>query len=422
MSNFHGGFFVRSLDPQLAEPVRRALAAGLRACDVDTRKLHVSFAAIRDCPVIHVAIRNHLVDPRDEAAFHREHLVLGADVARAAATDVWAYYCDAQAGRETLQHFGADGSAGAPVACAWLDLASGLVIDLAHDQPRHGLGESDIVPDPRPRGLGEPGINHALDARPRGLGESAVGDPASDTNPAAEPNPARPSDPAIQRDPTLADPATIDRIRDAAPLGQLAAALGVPRHRLERDLALTPSRLDIGFAVPGSCTDSVTTHFSGALRPLIVISPADRRLAPTDVEESLYFPGWLGEELVALAHRLHVNVGTLAWAAWEAAKVQLYRMTPLFDDFPPEGSLPPAARVRAAPPSKPPSNLVLPADAPLLDRPADARDKVMLTMMIPARMRAELNSFAIGCDKPLSWILQQAILLVRHRLHAATSR
>lgn len=349
MPDFHGGFFVRSLDPQLAEPVRRALAAGLRACDIDARKLHVSFAAIRDCPVIHVAIRNHLVDPRDEAAFHREHLALGADVARAAAADVWAYHCDAQVGSELLQHFAADGSAATPLTCVWRELAAELGI-------------------------------------------------------------------------ALGDPAAHDRIHDAAPLGQLAAALGVPRHRLERDLALTLSRLDIGFAAPGSCTDSVTTHFSGALRPPIVISPADRPLAATDVEESLYFPGWLGEELVALAHRLHVNVGTIAWAAWEAAKVQLYRMTPLFDDFPPEGSLPPAARVRAAPPSKPPSNVVVPTDAPLLDRPADARDKVMLPMVIPARMRAELNSFAIGCDKPLSWILQQAILLVRHRLHAATSR
>ncbi len=140
------------------------------------------------------------------------------------------------------------------------------------------------------------------------------------------------------------------------------------------------------------------------------------------VEESLYFPSWMAAELVAIAKRLGVGVGTLAWAAWEAAKQQLYQMTPLLDDIPPEGSLPPAPRVRPAPPAKPPPNLALPATAPLISVPTDSKDKQMLVVSVPERVLRELRSFSVGADQSLSWTLQQAIRLVRPRLHAATAR
>jgi hypothetical protein len=142
----------------------------------------------------------------------------------------------------------------------------------------------------------------------------------------------------------------------------------------------------------------------------------------TTVEESLYFPAWMGEELAQLAGKLGVTVGTVVWAAWEAAKQQLFQMTPLLDDIPPEGSLPPSPRVRPAPPPKPPANVVLPQTAPLLEIPGDSKDKRMLTLVLPARVLRELRSFAVGADQSLSWTLQQAIRLVRPRLHAATSR
>ncbi len=50
-------------------------------------------------------------------------------------------------------------------------------------------------------------------------------------------------------------------------------------------------------------------------------------------------------------------------------------MTALLDDIPPEGSIPPIARVRAAPPVKPPPNLAIPQIAPLLSIPTDSKDK-----------------------------------------------
>ena len=42
-----------------------------------------------------------------------------------------------------------------------------------------------------------------------------------------------------------------------------------------------------------------------------------------EVEESLYFPVWMAAELEAIAQKLRVSVGTIVWAAWEAAKQQL---------------------------------------------------------------------------------------------------
>ena len=140
------------------------------------------------------------------------------------------------------------------------------------------------------------------------------------------------------------------------------------------------------------------------------------------VEESLYFPTWMAAEIVQIAARLRVPPGTIAWAAWEAAKGQLHQLTPLLDDIPPEGSLPPAPRMRAAPPAKPPTTITLPASAPLIATPAETKDKQMLALVIPERWLRELRSFAIGADQSVSWTLQQAIRLARPRLQAATAR
>lgn len=143
-------------------------------------------------------------------------------------------------------------------------------------------------------------------------------------------------------------------------------------------------------------------------------------MAEPTVEESLYFPTWMSEELTQIAAKLDVPIGTIAWAAWEAAKQQLYQMTPLLDDIPPEGSLPPSPRVRPAPPPKPPHMVTLPQNAPLVSMPTDSKDKQMVTLVIPERVLRELRSFSVGADQSLSWTLQQAVRLVRPRLHAAT--
>ena len=145
-------------------------------------------------------------------------------------------------------------------------------------------------------------------------------------------------------------------------------------------------------------------------------------MAEATVEESLYFPTWMGEELAQLAGKLGVTVGTVVWAAWEAAKQQLFQMTPLLDDIPPEGSLPPTPRVRPAPPAKPPAGIAMPASAPPIDMPTETKDKQMVPVRLPERVLRELRSFSIGADQSLSWTLQQAIRLARPRLHAATAR
>ena len=139
------------------------------------------------------------------------------------------------------------------------------------------------------------------------------------------------------------------------------------------------------------------------------------------VEESLYLPTWMVEELHVLATRLRTDLGTIAWAAWEAAKRQLYQLTPLLDDIPPEGSLPPSPRVRAAPPTRPPQHIALPATAPPVEQPSD-HNKQMITLRVPERVVRELRSFSVGADQSLSWTLQQAIRLVRPRLLAANTR
>jgi hypothetical protein len=97
-------------------------------------------------------------------------------------------------------------------------------------------------------------------------------------------------------------------------------------------------------------------------------------------------------------------------------------MTPLLDDIPPEGSLPPSPRVRPAPPPRPPTNIAMPSSAQPISMPTDSKDKHMLALVIPKRVFEELRSFSIGADQSLSWTLQQAIRLVRPRLHAATAR
>lgn len=140
------------------------------------------------------------------------------------------------------------------------------------------------------------------------------------------------------------------------------------------------------------------------------------------VEESLYFPSWMSDELVQLAARLATSPGILVWAAWEAAKTQLFQMTRLLDDIPPEGSIPPVAKVRAAPPIKMPPNVSLPQTAPLLAIPTESKDKQMLKLTLPERVLREVRSFSVGADQSLSWTLQQAIRLVRPRLHAAIVR
>lgn len=122
MSDFHGGFFVRSTDAVVAEPIRLALIEGLRERGIDLVGNTLTFAVRRGCPVMHVAVRGLVGDGKDYAFFHHRHSDLGADVARAAGVEVWAYHYENQAGSESVRAFRADGSERSNVYCDWDDL------------------------------------------------------------------------------------------------------------------------------------------------------------------------------------------------------------------------------------------------------------------------------------------------------------
>ena len=50
MSEFYGGFFVRSRDPRMQERLRHALAARLRELRLDPERHRLTFATCGDAP------------------------------------------------------------------------------------------------------------------------------------------------------------------------------------------------------------------------------------------------------------------------------------------------------------------------------------------------------------------------------------
>lgn len=123
MSEFHGGFLVRSDAVTKAELIRRALATGLTRRKLTLAGNRVSFATRRDSPVFHVAVRGAVADGKDSAFFHERNADLGAEVARAAGTDVWAYHHENQVGSESVRAYGADGTLITEVRGEWDRLA-----------------------------------------------------------------------------------------------------------------------------------------------------------------------------------------------------------------------------------------------------------------------------------------------------------
>jgi uncharacterized small protein (TIGR04563 family) len=123
MSEFHGGFLVRSDAVTKAELIRRALAAALTRRQITLAGNSVTFATRRDSPVFHVAVRGTVADGKDYAFFHEQNAELGAEVARAAGTDVWAYHYENQVGSESVRAFGADGTLITEVHGEWDRLA-----------------------------------------------------------------------------------------------------------------------------------------------------------------------------------------------------------------------------------------------------------------------------------------------------------
>lgn len=355
MSEFHGGFLVRSVDAAVAEPIRLALAAGLRARRIDPERNYLTFAAIGGCPVMHVAVRGQVADGKDYAFFHQQHSELGAAVARAAGADVWAYHYENQSGSESVRAFAADGTERGTVYCSWDDLDEQL-----------GGGEDD-----------------------------EGGEDDADRH---------------------------ERLLAAAPLGVLAAELGVPRGWLDMDLAYDTPTVRVELTT-GPCTDAVAGYLAGPLRAGDIAPPREARTAELGAVQGLYFPAWMAEELEAIAHRLGVTGGTVAWAAWEAGKPELYRTTPIVDDESIAAGSNARSRFLVPPPPEPPARVVVPRLVPVfakaLPEPPKADDKVLLRLALPARVLEEVRDFATSTDRSLSWSVQRAFVLTRGRLHAA---
>lgn len=136
MSDFHGGFFVRAVEAQIAEPIRDALATALRARGIDVTRNYLTFTARSGCPVMHVAVHGEAADGKDQAFFHHTHAELGADVARAAGVEVWAYHYENQVGSESVHAFGPDGATRSTAYGSWDDIFDSLD-DIADDDERH---------------------------------------------------------------------------------------------------------------------------------------------------------------------------------------------------------------------------------------------------------------------------------------------
>jgi len=351
MSDFHGGFFVRSVDAVIAEPIRIALATALRARRIDPEGNTLTFAVTSGCPVMHVAVRGPIADGKDYAFFHHKHSDLGAEVARAAGVEVWAYHYENQSGSESVRAFGADGRERSNVYCSWDELDEQLdhPDDSDHDE-RH------------------------------------------------------------------------ERLLDAAPLGVLARELGVDRRVLEYDLGYGTATVRVPLT-GSSCIEAIAAYLASPMRASEFGVEPDSRLG--GAEQGLYFPRWMIEEFEAHARRLDVTLGVIAWAIWEAAKPELFRTAPSVDADRPFGEVSnKPARFMAPPPSEPPKDVVVPRLVPVFakalpDAPSTS-DKVLLKVLFPPRVLEELQQFAAGTDRSLSWSMQQAYVLVRSRMHHAT--
>ncbi len=363
VSDFHGGFFVRSLDAVVAEPIRRVLADALRTRGHDLERNALTFAALRSCPVMHVAVRGAVADGKDYAFFHSRHAALGGELARAIGCEVWAYHYENQSGSESVHAFAADGSPAGATSCSWDELA---------DELRGGSADADDA-------------NDDDDAD------------ADDVH---------------------------DRMLAAAPLGVLARSLGIPRSWLDMELGYDTPTVRVSLTA-ASCTEQVRAYLDAPLRAGALAPIRETPTATLDALQSLYVSTWIAEELAVIARALGVTVGTVVWAAWEAGKPELYRTTPIAGalgiDVPTTG----IPRFLVAPPSVPPPGVVVPRLVPVFAKPLapapPSSARLMLTLALPTRLAEELQTLATAADRSLSWCVQQTIVLVRSRLHAATA-
>ena len=211
------------------------------------------------------------------------------------------------------------------------------------------------------------------------------------------------------------------RLREAAPLSVLASQLGVPRVVLDYKLGHADEHVDVPLIGP-DCTEAIAAYLASPLRaPGLAVKPEPRFGA----RQELFLPIWMVEELEAHARRVDTTVGVICWAIWEAAKPELFRTVPIADEEPADDEVSdPPPRFMTAPRVVPPKDVVVPRLVPVfakvLPSPSSKMDKVLVDIMLPLRVREELQQFATGAGRGLSWSMQKAYHLVRDRVHAAT--
>ncbi|MFT3691707.1 MAG: hypothetical protein QM831_01115 [Kofleriaceae bacterium] len=196
---------------------------------------------------------------------------------------------------------------------------------------------------------------------------------------------------------------------DDLPLTKLSFELDVPRDLLDMVLAYdTPS---VSVPLTGPC--EVAAYFGGKL---LGIGTSIDASGDEVMKQTLYFPAPMLHEIQALADKLHVTFGSIAWAAWEAAKRDMHRTIAVVnavDDAPEEFTV---AEI-----PHPNLHLDVPKSGPALPKLDSDATKSSAKLGMPEQTLREIQDFATSRDRSLSWVVQKAYLLTRDRLHVATN-
>jgi hypothetical protein len=121
-------------------------------------------------------------------------------------------------------------------------------------------------------------------------------------------------------------------------------------------------------------------------------------------------------EAQELAKKLKVTLRELLIAGWEAAKAEVYRATPVFDEN--FNEAPPMR----APDAHPVARIEIPSSAAPLSELSESKDKVKVEIAAPPRVVEEIQVLARAADRPQSSVMEKAYTAARARLHQARQR
>jgi hypothetical protein len=203
----------------------------------------------------------------------------------------------------------------------------------------------------------------------------------------------------------------VDAAEDSGPIDRLASKLTVAADVLVRLLEVPVTDwLPVTSALPPGAVAALTARLGVA--PL----PDHPPRAEAAGNFSFYLPEPLCRDAQEQAQRLKLTLGTLFAAVWEMAKGEVYGSTPVLgEDF----ELGPPMK---APAALPVADLLIPSSADLVPEVPASRDKVLVEIVASARMVEEVQVLARAADRAQSWVMQQAYVAARARLHQARRR